>query len=186
MSESSHDDDTNAPETPTTRGSAPPVETPGPSVPPPTLPESETERREWADATRPDADILDAADPDEELIEEEESAAAAEVRAMGGPEIHDAEDPAMEAVYQAGGGEQEGFEAAEADLIENATHGDGGGNPLRDAFSPEAESDESDALYGEADDIPSTEVTSNPSDPDDPAAGPGLDADEGPRDRDRG
>ena len=63
---------------------------------------------------------------------------------------------------------------------------DGGGNPLRDAFTPEAESDESDALYGEPDDIPSTEVTSNPSDPDDPAAGPGLDADEGPRDRDRG
>ncbi len=183
MSDTSRDDDTNAPERPTTHGSAPPVETPGPSVPAPTLPESDTERREWADATRPDPDILDAPDPDEELSEEEESAAAAEVRAMAGPQISDADDPAMEPLYQAGQGDQEGFEAAEEDLIENATHGDGGGNPLRDAFSPEAESDRSDVLYGEPDDIPSTEVTSNPSDPDDPAAGPGLDPDVGPRDR---
>jgi hypothetical protein len=185
MSESSHDDDTNAPETPTTHGSSPPVETPGPSVPPPTLPESETERREWADATRPDADILATDDPDEQLIEEEESAAAAEVRAMGGPQISDADDPAMEPVYQAGGGEQDGFEAAEEDLIENATHGDGGGNPLRDAFSPEAESDRSTSLDGDPDDIDSTEVTFDPeAGPDDPAQGPGLDPDRGPRGQD--
>ena len=52
----------------------PPVETPGPSVPPPVLPESETERQEWIDATAP------------ELGTEarEESAAAAEAAAIGG------------------------------------------------------------------------------------------------------
>src|SRR5215210_5688329 len=107
-------------------GSRPPVETPGPSVPPPTLPESDTERAEWADATKPDADILDPDDPVDALVAEEESAAMAEARSVGGPVPPSADDPAMEPVYQAGGGEQEGFEQAENDLIENATHGDGG------------------------------------------------------------
>jgi hypothetical protein len=60
-------------------------------------------------------------------------------------------------VYEAGGGEEEGWEQAEADLIENATHSDGHGEPERDAFSPELESDRSTAAYGEADAIPSTE-----------------------------
>jgi hypothetical protein len=151
-------------------------------VPPPTLPESDTERAEWADATRPDADILDLDDPVEALVAEEESAAMAEARSIGGPVPPSADDPAMEAVYQAGGGEQEGFEQAENDLIENATHGDGGGNPLRDAIPPEAETDRSGALYGEPDDIPSTEVLHDPATgPDDPAEGPGLDPDRGPR-----
>ena len=65
--------------------------------------------------------------------------------------LHDADDPALEAVYEAGGGEQDGWEQAERDLVENASHGGGHGNPLRDALAPEAESDRSDAEYGEAD-----------------------------------
>lgn len=63
----------------------------------------------------------------------------------------DSDDPAMDPVYQAGGGEQEGFEAAEADLVENATHGEGGGDPRRDRISPEVEADPSGAVYGEPD-----------------------------------
>ena len=129
----------------------PPFETPGPSVPPPLLPESETERAEFADATKPDAEQTGARDPDEELIAEEESAARLEARGIGGPVLHDADDPALEAVYEAGGGEQDGWELAERDLVENASHGGGHGNPLRDALAPEAESDRSDAEYGEAD-----------------------------------
>ena len=54
-------------------------------------------------------------------------------------------------MYEAGGGEQDGWEQAERDLIENASHGDGHGNPLRDALEPEVESDLSGAEYGEAD-----------------------------------
>jgi hypothetical protein len=153
----------------------PPVEAPGPSVPPPTLPQSDTEREEWADATKPDPEILDLDDPLDELVAEEESAAMAEARAIGGPVPPNADDPAMEPVYQAGGGEQEGFEQAEADLIENATHGDGGGNPLRDAIAPEVETDRSSAVYAESDDYDSTEVVVDPDEgPDDPAAGPGI------------
>ena len=89
---------------------------------------------------------------DDVLLAREESAAAAEAGRIGGQAPTDAEDPAMQPVYEAGGGEQEGWEAAEEDLIENASHGGGGGNPIRDALTPELESDRSGARYGEADD----------------------------------
>jgi hypothetical protein len=148
----------------------------------PEQPESETERREWADATRPDADLIGARDPDAVLVAEEESAAAAEAAAIGGVVPHDAADPAMDPVYQAGGGEQDGWERVEAELIENATHGDGGANPIRDAFYPEAETDRSTAVYGESDRLASTEVREDPdAGPDDPMEGdPSLSADRGP------
>jgi hypothetical protein len=59
------------------------------------------------------------------------------------------DDPAMDPVREAGGGEAEGFEQAEADLIENAEHGEGEGIPRLDDFGVEAERDP--ATYGEAD-----------------------------------
>jgi hypothetical protein len=161
----------------------PPVETPGPSVTPPEYPESETERAERADAGVPDAEATSTQDPTEQLIAEQESAAAAEARDIGGGAPGSARDPAMDPVYEAGGGEQDGWEQAEADLIENATHGDGGGNPLRDAFTPERESDRSTAVYAESDRTPSTEVRHDPDEggPDDPMEGdPHLSADRGP------
>jgi hypothetical protein len=62
-------------------------------------------------------------------------------------------DPAMEPVEEAGGGVAEGFEQAEEALIENASHGDGGGNPEADAIDNEsAEAERSTAEYGDADD----------------------------------
>jgi hypothetical protein len=160
----------------------PPVETPGPSVPPPAFPESDTERREREDLLRPDAESTGAQDPDAQLIAEEESAAAAEAAQIGGRGPASAADPAMQPVYEAGGGEQDGWEQAEQDLIENATHGDGGGNPLRDQFTPEIESDRSTAVYAESDRTPSTEVRHDPdAGPDDPMDGdPNLSADRGP------
>jgi hypothetical protein len=55
-------------------------------------------------------------------------------------------------VEEAGGGVAEGFEQAEEDLIENASHGDGAGNPERDAIDNESvETERSTAEYGEAD-----------------------------------
>ena len=50
-----------------------------------------------------------------------------------------------------GGGDAEGFELAERDLVRNASHDDGAAFPERDAFTPERESDLSPAEYGEAD-----------------------------------
>jgi hypothetical protein len=127
---------------------AAPLETPGPSVTPSHSPESDVERSE-----HPGAPLAEAggAPDDDVLVAREESAAAAEAARIGGPAPTDAADPAMQPVYEAGGGEQEGWEAAESDLVENATHGGRGGNPLRDALTPELESDRSGASYGEAD-----------------------------------
>ncbi|MDQ6745548.1 MAG: hypothetical protein M3Z27_06000 [Actinomycetota bacterium] len=146
-----------------------PVETPGPSVTPPAQPESDIERAE-----RIDAGMADAGAPQtgETLVAQQEAAAAAEAAAIGGVVPGETDDPAMDPVFQAGGGEQDGWEAAEADLIENATHGDGHGQPERDAFSPEVESDRSTAVYGEGDRIPSTETLEDPATrPEDPSTG---------------
>jgi hypothetical protein len=126
-----------------------PVDAPGPSVTPPGRDEgSETERSEAAEKTVPEP-----APDDDALVAEEEAAAAAEAGGIGGPHLHDADDPAFEASYEAGGGEAEGFEAAERELEDNATHGGGRGDPLRDAMTPEVESDEETAIDGEADDV---------------------------------
>jgi hypothetical protein len=148
----------------------PPPETPGPSVTPPEYPESSTERAEAAEALVPTGENqAPGVRSDDDLVAEEEAAAAAEAARIGGPpqpESGAEGDPAMEPVYQAGGGEAEGFEAAERDLIENATHGDGMGDPLRDAFRGELESDRSTAVYGEPDEQESTEVIDETGAPD--------------------
>jgi hypothetical protein len=89
----------------------------------------------------------------------EEWLAAAEAAAIGGgpqPEeggVDPSEhiDPALLPVYEAGGGEQDGFELAERDLIRNASHDDGIAFPERDAFTPEVESDAASVEYAEAD-----------------------------------
>jgi hypothetical protein len=121
----------------------PPPETPGPSVNPPAEPESDTERAERAEQTTPEPRRGD--DP---LVAEEEAAAGAEAADIGGHVPEEAGgDPEKEPVYQAGGGEEEGFEAAEADLQDQASHGDGRGNPERDAITPEEESDRAGAEH---------------------------------------
>jgi hypothetical protein len=114
--------------------------------------------------------------PDDDLVREEEAAAAADARHIGGTAgDEDDFDPEMRPVYEAGGGEAEGFEQAEADLVENASHGDGRGDPEGDAFRGEVESDRSGAVYGEADEEDATEVVRDPeTGPDDPGAGPQI------------
>jgi hypothetical protein len=89
-------------------------------------------------------------DPPYERNEEDE--AAAEAGAIGGrrPDYHDA-DEAERPLEEAGEGESEGFELAEEDLIEEASHGDEVYDPEVDAFTEERESDEADSVYGEAD-----------------------------------
>ena len=114
--------------------------------------------------------------PDDDRIREEEAAAAAEAAAIGGVAgDEDDFDPATRAVYEGGGGEAEGFELAEADLIDNASHGDGHGDPLSDAFAAEAETDRSSVDYGEPDEEDVSEVVRDPdAAADDPRAGPGI------------
>ena len=69
--------------------------------------------------------MTDEYDP---LAEEEAELAREEARNIGGRATRDLEedmphDPAMDPVYEAGGGESEGFEMAEEELIEHSEHG---------------------------------------------------------------
>jgi hypothetical protein len=91
--------------------------------------------------------------PDEPFVEEEDEAAAAEAAGIGGarPDYHT--DESHRALEESGEGEAEGFELAEQDLIEEASHGDEKRSPEVDGFTPELESDVADSVYGEADDV---------------------------------
>jgi hypothetical protein len=102
-------------------------------------------------------DELPPEDPDEEVIRREEGLAASEAASIGGDpgvELRDEQgDPIDEAerpLEEAGEGVAEGFEEAEAELIEEAEHGEGRPADL-DAFP--VEEDEDPATYGDADDV---------------------------------
>lgn len=83
------------------------------------------------------------------VAEEEAEAAAAEAARIGGPVPDDpVEDPAQRPVTEGGGGESEGFELAEEELIDNASHGDQKQFPDGDAPPPE---EPIEAAFGEAD-----------------------------------
>jgi len=90
--------------------------------------------------------------PEEErdpIAEEEADAAAAEAAGIGGPTPDDpVDDPAERPLVEAGEGEAEGFELAEAELVDNAEHGDEKRFPNRDAGRPE---EPTDTAFGEAD-----------------------------------
>jgi hypothetical protein len=90
--------------------------------------------------------------PEEErdpVAEEEADAAAAEAAEIGGPTPDDpALDPAERPLVEGGEGEAEGFELAEAELIDHAEHGDQRRFPNRDAGRPE---ERTDSAYGEPD-----------------------------------
>ena len=94
------------------------------------------------------AEIRPEEEPDP-IAEEEAEAAAAEAAGIGGPAPDDSvEDPAERPLVEGGEGEAEGFELAEAELIDNASHGDQRGFPEQDAGRPE---EPTDTVYGEAD-----------------------------------
>ena len=65
-------------------------------------------------------------------------------------------EEAMRPLREAGQGEAEGFEESEAELIEHASHGDSGPDPSHLAGEPEEF--RSDAEFGEADHVESSEV----------------------------
>jgi hypothetical protein len=85
---------------------------------------------------------------DEQLIEEEAEIAAAEAARIGGEIPRDSDDPAEQPLIEAGQGEAEGFELAEKDLEDIASHGNQRGFPASAAPPPE---EPQSAEYGEAD-----------------------------------
>ena len=118
--------------------------------------------------------------PDDPLVREEEDAAAAEAGSIGGraPEYEDEEgdvvDEATRPLIEGGEGVAEGFETAESDLREAATHGENRYDPSTRDFGDEESAGEGDAVSGEPDEIDVTETVR------DPEAGPGEDPGEGP------
>ena len=97
-------------------------------------------------------------DEEPDFATREELAAAAEAAAIGGrrPDGGGADpaeriDEALRPVYEAGGGEQDGFELAERDLGRTGSPDAGGAFPARDGFPPAREADLASVEYGEAD-----------------------------------
>jgi hypothetical protein len=89
------------------------------------------------------------------LAKEEAEAAAAEAAEIGGEVTKDSEDPAEQPLIEAGEGEAEGFELAERDLEDIASHGDQHRFPDNVPSPPE---EQTGAVYGKADEaIPEDE-----------------------------
>jgi hypothetical protein len=89
--------------------------------------------------------------PEEEpdpIAEEEAEAAEAEAAHIGGDIPPDTDDPAEQPLIEGGEGVAEGFELAEEDLEDIASHGDQHRFPGRLAGQPE---EPTEAVYGEAD-----------------------------------
>jgi hypothetical protein len=113
---------------------------------------------------------------EDDLAQREEEAAAEEAAAIGGPAPDYEGDEADRPLEEGGEGVAEGFEEAEEELIEAASHGEHRHNPAEDEFTPEVAADESTAAYGEPDEIDPTEVVGDPDaeTDEDPGEGPGI------------
>jgi hypothetical protein len=100
--------------------------------------------------------------PDRDPAREEEEAAAAEAAAIGGrvssePPAGEEPDEAARPLVEAGQGEAEGFEEAERELVEHASHGDQHAARKAIEDAPEEADDSRAAESGEADDERSSE-----------------------------
>jgi hypothetical protein len=99
---------------------------------------------------------VDPAPEEDARVRKEAEEAAREAGAIGGrggdEDVEEAERP----VVEAGGGEAGGFEQAEEELIEHATHGDPAPDPTKQAGEPERERQPGE--HGDPDRVESTEV----------------------------
>jgi hypothetical protein len=97
--------------------------------------------------------------PEDPLLRREERAAARDAGHIGGrrPEYEDDEGGAASeadrALIEGGEGVEEGFETAESDLRESATHGENRYDPESQDFGDEESAGEGDAVTGEPDEI---------------------------------
>jgi len=99
----------------------------------------------------------DPGTPEDPLLRREEQAAAREAGGIGGrsPEYENEEGgeaaEAERAVIEGGEGVEEGFEVAEEDLREAASHGENRYDPSNAGFRDEESAGDADAEPGEAD-----------------------------------
>ena len=87
---------------------------------------------------------------DDPIADEEAEAAATEAAEIGGDVPPESDDPARQPLVESGEGEAEGFELAEEDLVENASHGDRNRFPEGDVGEAE---EPTDVAYGEPDQV---------------------------------
>jgi hypothetical protein len=87
---------------------------------------------------------------EEGTLAREEAAAAEEASGIGGKVPPDSDDPAEQPLIEAGQGEAEGFELAEKDLEDIASHGDEHRFPDNVPSPPE---ETQRAVLGEADEV---------------------------------
>ena len=110
---------------------------------------------------------VDEDTPQDPLLRREEAAAAREAGGIGGrtPEYEGEEGgEATEeerALIEGGEGVEEGFEIAEEDLRETASHGENRYDPNAAGFGDEESAGDADAVAGEADEV---EVPDGPED----------------------
>jgi hypothetical protein len=120
--------------------------------------------------------------PEDDLLRREEAAAAREARGIGGPppEYEDEQgrpvSEAERAPIESGEGVEEGFEVAEEDLVETASHGDNRYDPETRDFGDEESAGDADVVDAEPDEIDVTETVRDPEagTDDDPGEGPGI------------
>lgn len=98
---------------------------------------------------------------EDDRVDREADAAAAEAGAIGGQGSDDDLPEAERAVAEGGGGQAEGFEQSEELLREHASHGDPGPDPTHMAGEAE-EPEGAEAEYGEADEFDSSEDDEEP------------------------
>lgn len=111
------------------------------------------EREEERGSEREPLEREPDAPEDDELVEEEADAAAAEAARIGGVAGDEDLDPAERPVIEGGGGVAEGFEQAEQELIEEAGHGEPSHDPDADSFEMDAESGRIPDQHGEPDEV---------------------------------
>jgi hypothetical protein len=108
--------------------------------------------------------------PQDPLLRREEAAAAREAAGIGGgrPEYEDEEGREVSesdrALIEGGEGVEEGFEVAEEDLVEAASHGENRYDPSEADFGDDESAGDADVVSGEADEV---EVPDGPDDTDD-------------------
>lgn len=102
---------------------------------------------------------IDDPGDEQDLAVREEQQAAAEAAQIGGQNPpQSTREEALRPVYEAGGGEQDGFELAEQDLVRNASHDSGVALPERDRFTAEREADQVGVEYAEPDEAGSEDA----------------------------
>ena len=119
---------------------------------------------------------------EDDLLRREEEAARREAAGIGGrrPEYENEEglpaDESERVLEEGGEGVEEGFEVAEEDLVESATHGENRYDPETRDFGDDESAGDADAIDAEPDEIDVTETVRDPEagTDDDPGEGPGI------------